>query len=144
MRRRNAMCHQLVMTSFAISACLLVNTAQAATRVAKIPLAIACIKVAKLAQFINNNGDTDYKYCPILAFANHSSVNVKTAQSRAANFSGGFAVAYDLKNYKGKPLRSAYGVANAGTTSKRDLYEGWAYRKNYADGSYVTLGARRQ
>ena len=67
-------------------------------------------------------------------------MNIKTAQSRAANFSGGFAVAYDLKNYKGKPLRSAYGVANAGTTSKRDLYQGWAYRKNYADGSYVTLG----
>ena len=37
MRRRNAMCHQLVMTSFAISACLLVNTAQAATRLPKSP-----------------------------------------------------------------------------------------------------------
>ena len=146
MKRRNAMCHQLAVTSFAISACLLVNllvnTAQAATRLPKSPWqSHASLKSSQVSPIYHQQWrQSDYKYCPILAIANHSSVNVKTAQSRAANFSGGFAVAYDLKNYKGKPLRSAYGVANAGTTSKRDLYEGWAYRKNYADGSYVTLG----
>lgn len=141
-----SLCHQIAVTSFAISACLLVNllvnTAQAATRLPKSPWqSHASLKSSQVSPIYQQQWrQSDYKYCPILAIANHSSVNVKTAQSRAANFSGGFAVAYDLKNYKGKPLRSAYGVANTGTTSKRDLYEGWAYRKNYADGSYVTLG----
>ena len=146
MIRSTTMFYQLAKTSFAISACLLVdllvNTAQAATRLPKSPWqSHASLKSNQVSPIYHQQWrQSDYKYCPILAIANHSSVNVKTAQSRAANFSGGFAVAYDLKNYKGRPLRSAYGVANAGTTSKRDLYQGWAYRKNYADGSYVTLG----
>lgn len=146
MRRRNAMFHQLAVSSFAISAGLLVsllaNTAQAATRLPKSPWqSHASLKSSQVSPIYQQQWrQSDYKYCPILAIANHSSINIKTAQPRAANFSGSFAVAYDLAQYKGKPLRSAYGVANAGTTSKRDLYQGWAYRKNYADGSYVTLG----
>ena len=142
MIRSTTMFYQLAMTCVAIIGCIVVNTAQAATRLPKSPWqSHASLKSSQVSPIYHQQWrQSDYKYCPILAIANHSSVNVKTAQSRAANFSGGFAVAYDLKNYKGKPLRSAYGVANAGTTSKRDLYEGWAYRKNYADGSYVTLG----
>ena len=136
------LCHQFAITSCAISALCFVNPVQAATTLPKSPWqSHASLKSSQVSPVYQQQWrQSDYKYCPILAFANHSSVNVKTAQSRAANFSGGFAVAYDLKNYKGRPLRSAYGVANAGTTSKRDLYQGWAYRKNYADGSYVTLG----
>ena len=142
MIRSTTMFYQLAMTSVAISGCIVVNTAQAATRLPKSPWqSHASLKSSQVSPIYQQQWrQSDYKYCPILAIANHSSINIKTAQPRAANFSGSFAVAYDLAQYKGKPLRSAYGVANAGTTFKRDLYQGWAYRKNYADGSYVTLG----
>ena len=105
MRRRNAMFHQLAKTSFAISACLLVdllvNTAQAATRLPKSPWqSHTSLKSSQVSPVYQQQWrQSDYKYCPILAFANHSSVNVKNAQSRAANFSGGFAVAYDSVSY---------------------------------------------
>ena len=75
------------------------------------------------------------KNCALLVLPRNASAHLPNAKSRPAPFSGGWAIAYDTPKQ-----RSAYGVANAGTTSKRDLYEGWAYRKNYADGSYVTLG----
>lgn len=133
---------QFAIPSFTIGALLFVNTVQAATTLPKSPWqshqSLKSNQVSPVYQ--QQCHQSKYKYCPILALPTRSSVNPKTAKSRAANFSGGFAVAYDLGNDKGKLLRSAYGVANAGITSKRNLYDGWTYRKNYADGSYVTLG----
>lgn len=80
-----------------------------------------------------------YQSCPILALPTRSDAHLKTAKSRAANFSDGFAVAYDLKNYQGKAMRSAYGVANAGKTSLQGLHH-WDYEQAYKDGAYITLG----
>lgn len=80
-----------------------------------------------------------YQSCPILALPTNASVHLKTAKSRAANFSDGFAVAYDVTNYQGKKIRSAYGVANAGKTPLSDIRR-WHYQRYYADGSFVTLG----
>lgn len=81
-----------------------------------------------------------YKSCPILAIPTNSLIHPKTVKSRAANFSGGFAVAYDVGNYQGKPLKSAYGVANVGKT-KVDAISSWpAHRQYFADGSFLTSG----
>lgn len=133
--------NQLIIASFGVGTWLLTTTAQAGLLPKSPWQSHPSLKNSQVSPIYQQQWrQSDYKYCPILAIANNSLVNPKTARSRAANFSGGFAVAYDLGKYQSKPLRSAYGVANAGTTSKSGLYNGWAYRKNYADGSYVTLG----
>ncbi len=54
---------------------------------------------------------------------------------RAANFSGGWAVAYDLPN-----LRSAFGVAGAGVKAGEPSYNQWPYAYEWADGSKVEYG----
>lgn len=78
--------------------------------------------------------------CPILAIPTQSDVHLTTANSRSAYFADGWGVAYDLRRYKhGKPLRSAYGVANAGKTELDQIYA-WPEQYAYADGSFVTLG----
>lgn len=81
-----------------------------------------------------------YRSCPILAIPTKSAVHLKTARSRAANFSDGWGVAYDVAKYSnGKRLRSAYGVANAGKTKLSDIYA-WPDQRTHADGSFVTWG----
>ena len=57
------------------------------------------------------------------------------AQSRAANFSGGWAVAYDLPD-----LRSAFGVAGAGVKADDPSYDKWPYVYEWGDGSKVEYG----
>lgn len=57
------------------------------------------------------------------------------AAPRAANFSGGWAVAYDLPN-----LRSAFGVAGAGVKAGEPSYDQWPYAYEWADGSRVEYG----
>lgn len=57
------------------------------------------------------------------------------ATSRAANFSGGWAVAYDLPN-----LRSAFGIAGAGVKADDPSYDKWPYVTEWDDGSRVEYG----
>lgn len=57
------------------------------------------------------------------------------ARPRAATFSGGWAVAYDLPD-----RRSAFGVAGAGVSAAGPSYSGWPYRMRWADGSTAEYG----
>lgn len=57
------------------------------------------------------------------------------ATARAANFSGGWAVAYDLPD-----LRSAFGVAGAGVKASDPSYDEWPYVQQWDDGSRAEYG----
>lgn len=57
------------------------------------------------------------------------------AAPRAANFSGGWAVAYDLPN-----LRSAFGIAGAGVRAGDPSYDKWPYVQQWDDGSKAEYG----
>jgi hypothetical protein len=57
------------------------------------------------------------------------------ARPRAANFSGGWAVAYDTPD-----LRSAFGIAGAGITASGDTFDGWDEAIAWADGSHASYG----
>lgn len=57
------------------------------------------------------------------------------ATPRAATFAGGWGVAYDLPD-----LRSAFGVAGAGTTITGDIFSGWPNRRDWPDGSFAEYG----
>ena len=73
--------------------------------------------------------------CPILALPKQSSAHLNGHTNRRANFSGGWGVAYDLPN-----IRSAYGVANAGTADYKGTFNNWEYNVIYQDGSRVGYG----
>lgn len=57
------------------------------------------------------------------------------ATPRAATFSGGWAVAYDLPGQ-----RSAFGVAGAGVRAGEPSYDDWPYVQQWSDGSKVEYG----
>ena len=57
------------------------------------------------------------------------------AKPRAANFAGGWAVAYDLPNQ-----RSAFGIAGAGVKAGDPTYNKWPYVYEWGDGSKVEYG----
>ena len=57
------------------------------------------------------------------------------ATPRAATFSGGWAVAYDLPN-----LRSAFGVAGTGASKTGDTYDEWPHSMTWDDGSSAEYG----
>jgi hypothetical protein len=57
------------------------------------------------------------------------------AAPRAATFSGGWAVAYDLPN-----LRSAFGIAGAGVRADDPSYDKWPYVRQWDDGSKAEYG----
>jgi hypothetical protein len=59
----------------------------------------------------------------------------QSAIPRAATFSGGWAVAYDLPD-----LRSAFGVAGAGVSAADPSYNKWPYVHEWGDGSKVEYG----
>ena len=60
----------------------------------------------------------------------------QSAQPRAATFSGGWAVAYDLPQ-----TRSAFGVAGSGASAwSPTLYQDWPHKRVYADSSRVGYG----
>jgi hypothetical protein len=60
----------------------------------------------------------------------------QTATPRAATFSGGWAVAYDLPE-----TRSAFGVAGSGANAwDANVYDQWPHRVVYADSSRVGYG----
>ena len=57
------------------------------------------------------------------------------AKPRAADFSGGWAVAYDEPG-----MRSAFGIAGAGVTVDGDIYDGWENTIAWDDGSHAGYG----
>jgi len=57
------------------------------------------------------------------------------ATPRAASFSGGWAVAYDLPD-----KRSAFGIAGAGVSAADPSYNKWPYAYEWGDGSKVEYG----
>ena len=78
------------------------------------------------------------RQCGLLALATRDPAHYPDAKSRKANFSGGWGVAYDLVSQRGMYFRSAYGVANAGTSS--DKVMPWGEKMRYRDGSLVSYG----
>lgn len=57
------------------------------------------------------------------------------AVPRAATFSGGWGIAYDLPG-----LRSAFGVAGAGVSASGPSYPDWPRSRRWSDGSSVGYG----
>lgn len=60
----------------------------------------------------------------------------REATPRAATFSGGWGIAYDLP-----ATRSAFGVAGTGASAwSAEVYDDWPYRRRFRDGSSVGYG----
>lgn len=72
--------------------------------------------------------------CALVAFRDVGDQGVG-AKPRAANFSGGWAVAYDLPD-----TRSAFGIAGAGVSASDPSYDQWPYAYEWGDGSKVEYG----
>jgi hypothetical protein len=70
--------------------------------------------------------------CALIAFSDTGGVT--NATPRRANFSGGWAVAYDTTSQ-----RSAFGIAGTGGDASGSTYQ-WANRRAWSDGSSVTWG----
>jgi hypothetical protein len=68
--------------------------------------------------------------CALIAFANPPA----GATPRRANFSGGWAVAYDTPSQ-----RSAFGIAGTGADASASSYQ-WPDRQEWSDGSSATWG----
>ena len=71
--------------------------------------------------------------CALLAFRDLGAG--ANATPRAAQFSGGWAVAYDTAD-----TRSAFGIAGTGTNSSDPSYASWPHVIGWADGSTVGYG----
>lgn len=62
--------------------------------------------------------------------------SVREATPRAATFSGGWGVAYDLPDQ-----RSAFGIAGSGSSAwSEGIYDAWPNKRVYADSSRVGYG----
>ena len=70
--------------------------------------------------------------CALVALTQHGQSN---ATARAATFSGGWAVAYDLPNQ-----RSAFGIAGSGADPGGYVYDAWPHKRAWADGSSAGYG----
>ena len=74
--------------------------------------------------------------CALLAPARIDPALQQRATARAATFSGGWAVAYDLAE-----TRSAFGIAGTGASAwAPDVYDRWPRKRDFADGSHVGYG----
>jgi hypothetical protein len=62
-------------------------------------------------------------------------VTPTSAVARRANFSGGWAVAYDTPE-----KRSAFGIAGTGANAADPSYDEWPHRKAWRDGSTIGYG----
>jgi hypothetical protein len=74
--------------------------------------------------------------CALLAAERTEPAVGDGVSARAATFSGGWAVAYDLPTQ-----RSAFGVAGTGASAwETGVYDDWPHRKTWADSSRVGYG----
>lgn len=71
--------------------------------------------------------------CALIAFTDDAIT--PGAKPRAATFSGGWSVAYDLPNQ-----RSAFGVAGTGVRASDPSYHDWPFTRTWSDGSSVGYG----
>ncbi|HEX7830322.1 MAG TPA: hypothetical protein VF787_11735 [Thermoanaerobaculia bacterium] len=95
------------------------------------PLARASIPAVYVTQWEKAENRTT---CALVAPRSIGSAGAN-ATPRAATFSGGWAVAYDLPN-----LRSAFGVAGAGVRAGEPSYSKWPYVQEWDDGSRAEYG----
>lgn len=72
-------------------------------------------------------------HCGLFAFSNLG--DGADAKPRAATFSGGWAVAYDLPG-----MRSAFGIAGTGVNAGESRYEDWPFTRRWSDGSVAEYG----
>ncbi|HEU4521256.1 MAG TPA: hypothetical protein VFT12_04580 [Thermoanaerobaculia bacterium] len=77
------------------------------------------------------NGAENRSTCALVAFANTPA----DATPRRANFSGGWAVAYDTPSQ-----RSAFGIAGTGTSADAGSTYQWPDEIVWSDGSHVSYG----
>jgi hypothetical protein len=74
--------------------------------------------------------------CALLAPERLDPTLAREAMPRAAPFSGGWAVAYDLPT-----MRSAFGVAGTGSSAwADDIYDAWPEKRVFADSSRAGYG----
>ena len=71
--------------------------------------------------------------CALFAFSDLG--EGAAAKPRAATFSGGWAVAYDLPG-----TRSAFGIAGAGIEAEGPAYSEWPHKRVWSDGSSAEYG----
>lgn len=94
------------------------------------PLAAGEVPAVFLEQWLNAENRHS---CALIAPASLGAG--EGASPRAATFSGGWAVAYDLAD-----LRSAFGVAGTGVAAASPSYTDWPYSRRWADGSSAGYG----
>ena len=100
------------------------------------PLPAASVPAAYAAEWRKAaNRATCAPIAPIAPIAPVSTEPYAAARPRAATFSGGWAVAYDLPD-----RRSAFGVAGAGVSAEGPSYSAWPHRIRWADGSTAEYG----
>lgn len=97
---------------------------------ASAPLGSAAVPAVYVEQWTEAQ---NRRSCALLA---PSSTGRSDATPRSAQFSGGWAVAYDLPD-----LRSAFGVAGTGASVSGHTYDAWPHHVAWADGSWAGYGA---
>jgi hypothetical protein len=128
---------ETLMRHAAVSSLLLLTACAASTPLPKdapwrsAPLARSSVPAVYLAQWEKAENKAT---CAVIAPREVGTAGA-SATPRAANFSGGWAVAYDLP-----ALRSAFGVAGAGVKAGDASYDDWPYAYDWADGSKVEYG----
>ena len=75
------------------------------------------------------------KHCALLVLPRDASAHLPNAKSRPAQFSGGWAVAYDTAKQ-----RSAYGIAGAGSQVANADIQRWPQHRFWRDGSAIGWG----
>ncbi len=98
------------------------------------PWQAAPLRAAEVPQVYSDvwNRAANKSTCALVALTQHNQPN---ATPRAATFSGGWAVAYDLPD-----VRSAFGIAGAGVSADGATYDAWPHKRSWADGSTVGYG----
>ena len=96
----------------------------------KEPLAQEEIPSVYLAQWKKSENQST---CALLAPASLGAG--ENAEPRAANFAGGWAVAYDTPQ-----VRSAFGVAGTGASASAPSYTKWPFTRRWADSSSAGYG----
>jgi|SRR5688572_24856103 len=131
------LCASLVLFAIAISACSSRQEPAAPASSpptpapwSKAPLLgaeVPAVYVQQWSRAQNRNG------CALIAFAELREGSAATP--RAATFSGGWAVAYDLPQ-----RRSAFGVAGTGSSAADSAYSAWPFWRTWSDGSSAGYG----
>ena len=127
------MMRRLSLAALFLAACATTNPSAPLPRTAPwraTPLARAAVPAVYLEQWQKADNRST---CAVIA--PQSLGEYANAKPRAANFAGGWAVAYDLPD-----KRSAFGIAGAGVKADDPSYNKWPYAYEWGDGSKVEYG----